>query len=175
MIVEISIDEVVLLLHTKLLFPVKLVKFKCCIIFTALNRNYDDSWTRSNIDTAFCFFLLFQTILADGQKIIDSFGYVYNDKRQHIRTTYLNLGTYFQLEYKGDLINKVTSYRSNGVKISTRVNVMRREADGNTIMWDQSTEATNGEIDTAYVYFNFKGGQLQSIRKYCMTRSTINR
>ncbi|KIC93657.1 hypothetical protein [Flavihumibacter solisilvae] len=109
---------------------------------------------------------IFQTTLADGQKIIDSFGYVYNDKRQLTRVTYLNLGTYFQLEYKGDLVNKATSFRSNGVKISTQVNVMIWEADGSTIRWDQSTEATNGGIDTAYVYFNFEGQQLRSIRKY---------
>jgi hypothetical protein len=109
---------------------------------------------------------IFQTTLADGQKIIDSFGYVYNDHKQLTRVTYLNLGTYFQLEYKGDLVNKATSYRSNGVKISTQVNVMQREADGSTIRWDQSTEATNGGIDTAYLYFNFKGPQLQSIRRY---------
>ena len=94
----------------------------------------------------------FETTLADGQKIIDSFAYEYDDKGQITRYTYLNLGTYTQLEYSGDLISRATLYNSAGVKGPTQINIMRRVGDGNTILWDLSTKALNGGIDTVYFY-----------------------
>ena len=68
----------------------------------------------------------FETTLADGQQVIDSFAYEYDDKGQIIKHTNLKLGSFVTLQYADDVVDRLTHYNGRGEKVLTQINVMKR-------------------------------------------------